>query len=77
MARKVEIWRGKLLNSGGRFVLTNFSLSASTMFLMGLYLLQDGVHDKMESIRTRFFWQGLEIFKYRMVDWENRGLGDS
>lgn len=46
-------------------------LISLSMFLMGLYLLQDGVHGKIDSIRSRFFWQGPgEIFKHHMVDWE-------
>ena len=27
-------------------------------FAMGLFLLQDGVHAKFDSIRARFFWEG-------------------
>jgi hypothetical protein len=38
---------------------------------MGFYLLKDGVHSEMDSIRTKFLWQGAEEkFRYHMAKWE-------
>jgi isocitrate dehydrogenase kinase/phosphatase len=40
------------------------------MFAMGLFLLQDGVHAKFDSHRTRFFWVGAGTKrKYHLVNW--------
>jgi hypothetical protein len=40
------------------------------MFAMGLFLLQDGVHDKFDSHRSRFFWEGAgPKRKYHLVNW--------
>jgi hypothetical protein len=38
---------------------------------MGFYLLKDGVHSEMDSIRAKFLWQGAEEkFRYHMAKWE-------
>ena len=58
LAAKVEVWMGRLLSSGGRLILSNACLEALPTFAMGLFLLQDGVHEKFDSIRARFFWEG-------------------
>jgi hypothetical protein len=40
------------------------------MFAMGLFLLQDGVHAKFDSHRSRFFWEGAgPKRKYHLVNW--------
>lgn len=42
------------------------------MFVMGFYLLRDGIHDKLNKVRSSFFWakeNGKQ--KYHMVSWEN------
>jgi hypothetical protein len=37
---------------------------------MGLFLLQEGVHAKMDSIRARFFWEGSgPKRKYHLLNW--------
>ena len=37
---------------------------------MGLFLLQDGVHEKFDSIRARFYWEGSgPKRKFHMVNW--------
>ena len=41
------------------------------MFAMGLFLLADGVHTKMDTPRSRFFWEGARPKrKYHMVRWD-------
>ena len=38
---------------------------------MGFYWLQDGVHKKLDSVRSNFLWQGAEDkFRYHMAKWE-------
>lgn len=41
------------------------------MYMMGMYLLAEQTHHKMDSLRARFFWEGLERKrKYHMIKWE-------
>ena len=68
VAKRVEPWQGKLLASGGRLVLMNNYLTNIQIFIMGFYLLQEGIHEKMDRVRSRFFWaidQGKQ--KYHMA----------
>lgn len=53
---RMEPWQGKLLASGGWLVLINNCLTNILMYVMGFYLLQDGIHDKLNKIWSRFFW---------------------
>lgn len=40
------------------------------MYVMGFYMLPKGVHSKMDTIRSKFFWQGADCpFKYHMAKW--------
>jgi len=40
------------------------------MYVMGFYFLPKGLHSKMDTIRSRFFWRGADdIFKYHMAKW--------
>ena len=72
MRKKLQPWKGKHLSSGGRLILTNSSLSSMPTYTMGMFLLQDGVHKQMDTIRSQFFWRGdSEKFKYHMMKWEN------
>lgn len=64
-------------------ILTNSCLSSIPLYCMDFYWLQDGVHKKMDCIRSKFVWQGAEdkfryhIAKFEMVyrPKEQRGLG--
>jgi hypothetical protein len=39
---------------------------------MGFYQLPKGIHRKMDTIRSRFFWRGAEdTFKYHMIRWDS------
>ena len=58
LAKKVEVWMGRLLSSGGRLILSNACLDALPTFAMGLFLLHDGIHDKFNSVRARFYRVG-------------------
>lgn len=64
-------WRGRFMSSGARLILTNSSLSSLPMCAMGLFLLADGVHTKMDTPRARFFWEVAgPKRKYHMVEWQ-------
>lgn len=55
------------MSSGGKLLLTNSSLSSLPMYVMamGMYSLKEGLHQQLDSIRSRFFWQGAsDKFKY-------------
>ena len=48
----------------------NASLSSLPQFAMGLFLLPEGVHAKMDTPWSRFFWEGSgPKRKYHMVKW--------
>ena len=71
MRKKLQPWKGKILSSRGRLMLTNSSLSSVPIYLMGMYRLYETNHQHMDSIRSKFFWRGdVEKFKYHMVKWE-------
>lgn len=72
-----------VVNGIGRRFLVNDCLTNILTFTMGFHLLQDGVHDKLDRVRSRFFWEKVNgKQKHRMVNWpticspkENGGLG--
>jgi hypothetical protein len=67
---RVDPWQGLFLASARRLELTNSCLSNLPMFAMGLFLLPDTSHGRMDSTRARFFWEGVgPKWKYHMVDW--------
>jgi hypothetical protein len=38
---------------------------------MGIYMLQEEIHQKMDSARANFFWHGPYLKKkYHMASWE-------
>jgi hypothetical protein len=40
------------------------------MFVMGLFILQDGIHMKFYSHRSRFIWEGAGVKrKYHLLNW--------
>lgn len=64
------MWRGKFMSSGTRLTLTNYSLSSLTLFTLGPFLLADGVYAKLDTPRSKFFFEGARAKqKYHMVKW--------
>src|SRR4051812_47955945 len=59
VANRVFPRRGKFLSSGARIILTNRCLSSLPSYTMGMCLLPDGVHAKVDTPRSRFFWDGV------------------
>ena len=58
------------MSSAARLILTNSSLSSLPLFTMEMFLLADGVHAKLDTPRSRFFWEGTGIKrKYHLVKW--------
>jgi hypothetical protein len=55
-------------HQGAKLILTNSCLTTLPMHTMGFYLLPKMVHESMDSIWGKFFWQGAkEEFKYHMI----------
>jgi hypothetical protein len=47
----------------------NSCLSSIPTYMMGFYHLSDGQHRELDTIRSRFFWQGGgRVFKYHMAN---------
>lgn len=68
--KRLDPGKGKHLSSGGRLILTDSCLSSLPTYIMGFYRIPAGGHDKMNSIRSNFFWKGAEDnFKYHMARW--------
>lgn len=71
MNNRLDNWRNNLLSTGGRLILVNSCLSSLPMYTMGFYRLSEEIHNKMDSIRARFFWRGAsDNFKYHMMKWK-------
>ena len=52
---RLQAWKGKNLSSGGRLILSNSSLSSIPIYTMGMFLLGEETHSKMDSLRAKFF----------------------
>lgn len=68
MRHRLDPWKGKFNSSGGNLILLNTCLSSLPTYIMGFYLLFNGNHKQMDSIRSNFFWQGAnKKSKYHMI----------
>lgn len=69
--KRLGTWRCDYLSSGGKSTLIDACLSSVPMYTMGVYQLYEGNFQMLDSIRSRFFWQGTgKKRKYHMVKWE-------
>lgn len=69
--KRLATWKCEFLSYGGRTILINSCLSSVPMYMMGSYLLPEQVHHKIDSIISKFFWEGLEKKrKYHMMRWD-------
>jgi hypothetical protein len=70
LAGRIDSWLVIFLFLGGHLILSNLCLASLPMFVMGLFLLQDGIHMKFDSHRARFFWEGVGAKqKYHLLNW--------
>ena len=78
VAGRVGQWRGRFMSPVHRLILTNSSLSSLPMFTMGMFLLAEGVHVKLDTPRCA--WQAghatvplllgrSQQRKYHLVKW--------
>lgn len=71
MEKRLGTWIGGYVSYGGKEILINSYLSSIPLYAMGFYKLLEGVHKKMDSVRGRFYWQGMQKKKkkYHMMSW--------
>jgi len=69
--KRLSTWQCDYLSTGGRSILIESCLSSIPMYTMGVYELCEGNYQLLDSIRSRFYWQGTgKKRKYHMVKWE-------
>jgi hypothetical protein len=81
--KRLGTWQCEYLSSRGKSTWIDSCLSSVPMYTMGVYQLYEGNFQKLDSIRSRFYWQGTsKKRKYHMIKWETlnrqkefRGLG--
>jgi hypothetical protein len=66
-------WHGLMLSSGGKAILIETSLSSLPNYTMGVYLLPNEVHHKMDSAKANFYWDSGQKKKYHMVKMADLG----
>lgn len=71
MEKRLGTWLGGYVSYGGKEILINSCMSSIPLYAMGFYKLLEGVHKKMDSVRGRFYWQGVQKKrkKYHMMSW--------
>lgn len=52
IGKKLQPWKGKHMSSGGRVILSNTSLASIPTYMMGMYLLNERIHQKMYIERS-------------------------
>ena len=69
--KRMQSWKSGYLSYGGREIKINSCLSSAPLYAMGFYYLPEGFHSKMDSARSRFYWQGIgEKKKYHVIRWD-------
>jgi hypothetical protein len=58
-----------MLSSGGKAILIESGLISLPNYTIGVYLLPDEVHQKMDSARANFYWDSGQRKKHHMVKW--------
>ena len=68
--KRLSSWKSKLLSVGGRLTLINSVLTSLPMFMFSFFEVPKEVLKKIETFRSRFFWQNEEQKKkYRLTKW--------
>jgi hypothetical protein len=69
--KKLPTWQSVGLTLRGKYILIQSCLSSIPNYTMGVYLLQEEIHQKMDSTRANFFWHGPHLKKkYHMASWD-------
>jgi hypothetical protein len=56
--KRLSTWQYEYLSSRGKSILIDSCLSSVPMYTMGVYQLYEGNFQALDTIRSRFFWQG-------------------
>jgi hypothetical protein len=71
MEKRLQTWKCGHLSFGGKSILINSSLTSFPMYTMGFYWIHEGTHQRFDSTRGNFFWEGVgNKKKYHMIKWE-------
>ena len=67
---RAEPWYGQFTSKGSTYVLISSNLASILMYMMGLYILPEGVHRAFNKDLVNFFSQDASgCQKYHMVKW--------
>ncbi|KAE8783925.1 hypothetical protein D1007_42566 [Hordeum vulgare] len=67
---RAEPWCGRFTSKGSKTVLISSNLASLPMYMMGMYILPEGVHSAFHKELARFFSQARDgRRKYHMVKW--------
>lgn len=70
MEKRLGNWSGCSVSHAGRAVHINACLSSIPSYAMGFYQLYEGIHQKFNSIRGRYYWAGnKQGRKYHTMNW--------
>ncbi|KAE8768668.1 hypothetical protein D1007_59848 [Hordeum vulgare] len=70
VASRAEPWCGRFTSKGNKTVLISCNLASLPMYMVGMYILPEGVHSAFDKKLARFFWQAEDGRpKYHMVKW--------
>ncbi|KAE8798766.1 hypothetical protein D1007_25950 [Hordeum vulgare] len=70
VASRAEPWCGRFTSKGSKSILISSNLASLPMYMMGIYILPEGVHSAFDKELARFFWHaGNGRPKYHMVKW--------
>ncbi|XP_073359622.1 uncharacterized protein [Aegilops tauschii subsp. strangulata] len=68
LQHRMEPWHGRWMSKAARVVLINSSMISLLMYLMGLYSLNESLHQEVAKYQSRFFWARKgDKQKYHMV----------
>jgi hypothetical protein len=69
VVKRLPTWQSLMVSSRGKSILIESSLSSLPNYIIGVYLLLEEVHHKMDSARANFYWDSGQRKKYHMVKW--------
>ncbi|KAE8787303.1 retrotransposon protein [Hordeum vulgare] len=61
VASRAEPWCGRLTSKGSKSILISSNLASLPMYMMGMYILPEGVHNAFDKELARFFWQARNV----------------
>jgi hypothetical protein len=68
----LDSWKGKFLFMGGRVIILNSIISAISLYYLSVYRIPQWVLRKIDTLRRRFLWAGVDTVhtrKYCLIGW--------